>query len=109
MKNKQMIFLIIFVVTIIVSTIILSMNQINKEQKMRINFEVSKIETTPALRSVFYNKIGEKLDLQRFVFYNFHDVKVGDIIVKEENSDTLKVYRLDSIGNKKIQLTIKMQ
>lgn|SRR5690554_1271158 len=109
MMKKQMVFLIGFVMIIVVLTIIFSRNQINDEKQMEINFEVNKVETTPALRSVFYNKEGDKLDLQRFVFYDFHDIKKGDIIVKDKNSEILRVYEIDSIGNRKILYTIKMQ
>ena len=109
MKNKDLIFLLFFVVIIIVSTIILSINQSNKEKKIGIDFEVHKIETTPALRLVLYDKMGEKLDFQHFVFYNSHHVKVGDIIFKDENSDTLKVYTLDSVGKRRIKFIMKMK
>lgn len=109
MRSPSRISLLVFTVVVISLTVILSLYQKNKEKKMAINFEVDRVEITPAFRSVFYNKENDKLSLQRFVFYEYHDIKPGDVIVKKEDSNFLKVYRVDSLGNKIIFLSMTMK
>ncbi|SMD44095.1 hypothetical protein SAMN00777080_2710 [Aquiflexum balticum DSM 16537] len=106
MKRKSMFFLAIFAAVVIVLTVVLSLMQVENEKKLAINFEVDRVETTHVLRSVLYDKNGNKLRLQRFVLYDYHDVKPGDLIVKEKGSEVLKVYRIDSLGGRSLHLTL---
>jgi hypothetical protein len=89
--------------------VVLSLRQVKYEKKLAINFEVYRVETTPALRSVLYDRKGNKLRLQRFVFFERHEIKPGDIIKKEKDSEVLKVYRIDSLGNRSLYLTLNQK
>lgn len=109
MKRKSMLFLAIFAAVVVVLTVILSLMQVKNERKLAINFEVDRVKTTPALRSVLYDKNGNKLRLQRFVFFERHGIKPGDIIVKEKDSEVLKVYRIDSLGGRSLHLTLNQK
>ena len=109
MKRKSMFFLVIFAAVVIVLTVVLSLRQVKYEKKLAINFEVYRVETTPALRSVLYDRKGNKLRLQRFVFFERHEIKPGDIIKKEKDSEVLKVYRIDSLGNRSLYLTLNQK
>jgi len=101
--------LVIFAAVVIVLTVVLSLRQVKYEKKLAINFEVYRVETTPALRSVLYDRKGNKLRLQRFVFFERHEIKPGDIIKKEKDSEVLKVYRIDSLGNRSLYLTLNQK
>ncbi|WP_226390527.1 hypothetical protein [Penaeicola halotolerans] len=107
MKIKSIV-LLLFFISVIVLTIFYSKKAIEYERNLEINFKVSRVEITPALRAVLYDKNNNKLDLQRVVFYRSHDVKAGDIVLKKAGSDVLRVYREDSLGLKKIVLTLKI-
>jgi|SRR5690606_39749010 hypothetical protein len=109
MKRRSIVFLAILVTIVITLTIILSKWRIEHERNLAINFEVAKVEITPAFRATLYDKNANKLSLQRFVLYDYHDVKPGDLIVKEKNSEVLKVYRIDSLGKKSLHLTLNMK
>ena len=101
--------MVIFAAVVIVLTVVLSLRQVKYEKKLAINFEVYRVETTPALRSVLYDRKGNKLRLQRFVFFERHEIKPGDIIKKEKDSEVLKVYRIDSLGNRSLYLTLNQK
>ena len=75
---------------------------------MAINFMVKKVEITPALRAVLYDNDGNKLRLQRFVFFERHGIQPNDIVVKEAGAEFLKVYRMDSLGNKTVHLRMSI-
>lgn len=108
MKKGTVIFWVIFVISIVFLIVYSSIKQIKIERDIIINFEVYKVETTPAMRSVLFDKKGNKLRLQRFVFFKRHDIKPGDIIVKDKGSDVLKVYRTDSLGVKRVHLIMTL-
>ncbi len=106
MKKKSTVFLVVFVTIVVVLTVMFSVRQVKYEKGLAINFEVDRVETTPALRSILYDKNGNKLRLQRFVLFDRHGIEPGDIIIKESDSEVLKVFRTDSLGNKDIHLIL---
>ena len=108
MKRSSIVFLVIFVSIVVVVTVYFSIRQTNLEKEMAINFKVERVEITPALRAVLYDKNGNKLRLQRFVFFERHGIQPNDIVVKEEGAEVLKVYRVDSLGNKSVHLTMNL-
>lgn len=99
-------FLAIFITIVAILTIALSKWRIEYEKNLAINFEVERVEITPAFRAVLFDKYANKLRLQRFVLFDRHDIKPGDLIVKEKGSEVLKVYRIDSLGRKSLHLTL---
>ncbi len=107
MKIKSIVILLFFI-SVIVLTIFYSKKAIEYERNLEINFKVSRVEITPALRAVLYDKDGNKLRLQRFVFFERHGIQPNDIVLKEAGAEVLKVYREDSLGLKKIVLTLKI-
>lgn len=107
MKIKSIV-LLLFFISVIVLTIFYSKKAIEYERNLEINFKVSRVEITPALRAVLYDKDGNKLRLQRFVFFERHGIQPNDIVLKEAGAEVLKVYREDSLGLKKIVLTLKI-
>ncbi|MCC5922081.1 MAG: hypothetical protein JJU23_15500, partial [Cyclobacteriaceae bacterium] len=94
MKRKSIVFLVFFVTIVIILTFMLSEWRIEHERNLDVNFKVAKVEITPAFRVILYDKDQNKLSLQRFVLYDYHDVKPGDLIVKEAGAEVLKVYRI---------------
>ena len=108
MKQKTIMFLVIFVTSVALLIVSFSIKQTRVERDIVINFKVDSVQTTSALRSVLFDKNGNKLRLQRFVFFERHDIKPGDIIVKDEGSEVLKVYRIDSLGKKSVHLTMTL-
>lgn len=109
MKNKSKVFLIISVTVVIGLTIVLSKWRIEYERNMYVDFEVAKVEITPALRVVLYDKDENKLRLQRFVFYDRHCIKPGDLIYKEVGSNILSVFRIDSLGNQGLYMNLFLE
>ncbi len=109
MNKRAKMFLAVFIMIVIVLTITLSMWSIQNEKEMDIKFEVDRVEITPALRAIYYDKDSSKLRLQRYVFFDYHDVKPGDLIVKDKGSEVLRVYRIDSLGSKSIILTMNLK
>ncbi len=107
MKIKSIV-LLLFFISVIVLTIFYSKKAIEYERNLEINFKVSRVEITPALRAVLYDKDGNKLRLQRFVFFERHGIQPNDIVLKEAGAEVLNVYREDSLGLKKIVLTLKI-
>lgn len=101
-------FLVVFVAIVAFATVYFSISKTKLEKEMAINFKVEKIEITPALRAVLYDKSGNKLRLQRFVFFERHGIQPNDIVVKEAGAEVLKVYRIDSLGNKTVFLKMNM-
>jgi hypothetical protein len=101
-------FLVVFVTIVVFATVYFSISRTNLEKKMEINFKVERIEITPALRAVLYDKSGNKLRLQRFVFFERHGIQPNDIVVKEAGAEFLKVYRIDSLGKKTIHLKMNI-
>ncbi|MCH8518007.1 MAG: hypothetical protein LAT68_17035 [Cyclobacteriaceae bacterium] len=108
MKRKSIVFLVFFVTIVIILTFMLSEWRIEHERNLDVNFKVAKVEITPAFRVILYDKDQNKLSLQRFVLYDYHDVKPGDLIVKEAGAEVLKVYRIDSLENKTVHLKINI-
>ncbi|MFB9057516.1 hypothetical protein ACFFU9_12270 [Mariniflexile ostreae] len=108
MKKKSIMFLVVFVIIVTFSTIYFSIRINNLEKKMEIDFKVERVEITPAFRVVLYDKSGNKLRLQRFVFFERHGILPNDIVIKEAGSETLNVYRIDSLGNNVIHLKMNM-
>lgn len=49
-------FLVTFVAIVVFATICFSISRTNLEKEMAINFTVEKVEITPALRAVLYDK-----------------------------------------------------
>lgn len=108
MKSTSKVFLFVFVTITVIVTVYLSISRTNSEKEMAINFRVKRVEITPALRAVLYDKDGNKLRLQRFVFFERHRIQPDDILIKEAGAEVLKVYRIDSLGNKTIYLEMKI-
>lgn len=104
MKRASIGFLFVFFTIVILLTYYFSIKRIKLEEGMEINFVVERVELTPALRAVLYDKNNKKLRLQRFVFFERHKIQSGDYIVKEKGAKYLIVYRNDSIGNKRVYL-----
>jgi uncharacterized protein YcfL len=59
--------------------------------------KIQKIEINPALRSNLYNEKGEKLTLNSYTFYSYHNLKIGDVIKKSKNQNKIYIYRNDSV------------
>lgn len=72
------------------------------EYQKQIYFEVDSVKITKALRAYLYDKKGKEFFLTGITFYDFSEIKSGDIIIKEAYSDSIKAYRKDSIGNLKV-------
>lgn len=108
MKRSSIVFLAIFVTTVVIVIVFFSIRQNKLEKEMGINFQVERVEVTPALRVSLYDKNGNKLRLQRFVFFERHGIQPNDIIVKKKGSKVLEVYRVDSLGNKHIHLSMNL-
>ncbi len=92
MRYKWSFVIFVMILTIIL-TVILSQYYKKKELNYSINFEISRIETTPALRCNLYNKKNIKLTLNSYTFYSHHHLQVGDIIKKEKKKRELTVFR----------------
>ncbi len=108
MKRSSIVFLFAFVTIVVLATVYLSISRTKLEKQMAIDFTVERIEITPTLRAVLYDKSGNKLRLQRFVFFERHGIQPNDIIVKEAGAEVLKVYRIDSLGNKTVHLQMNI-
>ncbi len=108
MKRSSIVFLFVFLTIVVFVTVYFSISRTNSEKEMAIDFTVEKIEITPALRAVLYDKDGNKLRLQRFVFFERHAIQPNDIVVKEAGAEVLKVYRMDSLGNKTVHLRMNI-
>lgn len=108
-KNKSTLFLLITVVIMVIFYVVHSKWRIAYEIDLDINFEVAEVQITPAFRALLYDKHENKLSLQRCVFYQRHEIKPGDIVVKEAGSEVLKVYRKDSLGNKTVHLQMDIK
>ncbi|NLN26526.1 MAG: hypothetical protein GX163_12945 [Bacteroidetes bacterium] len=105
MKNK--IFVGIIIILFFIGAFII--HNVNRKGDFgsSIFFKVDSISISPALRATLYNKEKEKLKLRSYVFYDYHNIKKGDIIKKNSNSEFLEILRLDSVGNKFVVLRIK--
>lgn len=108
MKRSSIAFLVIFVSIAVVVAVCFYFRQTNLEKEMAINFKVERVVVTSALRAVLYDENGDKLRLQRFVFFERHGIQPNDIVVKEAGTEVLKVYRVDSLGNKRVHLTMTL-
>ena len=108
MKRSSTVFIVIFVSIVVFATIYFSISRTNLEKEMAIDFKVERIEITPALRAVLYDKDGNKLRLQRFVFFERHGIQPNDIVVKEAGAEVLQVYRIDRLGNKTVHLKMNI-
>jgi hypothetical protein len=109
MKRSSKVFLCVFLAIIVFATVYFSISRTKLERDMAIDFTVEKVEITPALRAVLYDKDRNKLRLQRFVFFERHGIQPNDIVVKEAGAEFLKVYRMDSLGNKTVHLRMKIE
>ena len=94
MKPKYifLLFICFFGITIIYSYI-----QSRKEFRKDYNFIITKIEVTPTKLMIFYNK-DEEIFFNNFKIIYYEDVKIGDKIVKEKDSNVLRVYRKNKDG-----------
>lgn len=108
-KNKPSLFLLFAVVIMVIFYIVHSQWRIAYEIDLDINFEVTEVEITPAFRAILCDRDGNKLSLQRCVFYDYHKIKPGDVVVKQAGSEVLKVYRKDSLGNKTVYLQMDLK
>lgn len=108
MKRSSIVFLSVFVTIVIFAIVYSSISRTKSEKSIAIDFTVERIEKTPALRILLYDKYGNKLKLQRFVFFERHGIQRNDVIVKDAGSEVLKVYRMDSLGIKTIHLQMKL-
>jgi hypothetical protein len=102
MKKKNVIAILIFAITVITVSTILSKRSIKRGYEMSIDFKVDSVYVTLASKAQFFNKNKEGLMSYGFVFYDHDSVKKGDIIFKKRNSDILYVYRIDSLGNSNV-------
>jgi hypothetical protein len=102
MKKKDVIAILIFSITVITVSTILSKRSIKRGYEMSIDFKVDSVYVTLASKAEFFNVNKERLISYGFVFYDHDSVKKGDNIFKERNSDTLYVYRMDSLGNRNV-------
>lgn len=109
MNRSSLVSLFVYLAIIVFATLYCSEVQTNSEKAMDINFKVANIEVTPALRVRLYDKDGNKLNLQRFVFLRSDGIQRNDVIVKEKDSEFIKVYRTDTLGNKIVYLVLKIQ
>lgn len=109
MERKSKVFLAIFATVVLIFIITVTKWTVKRERDLTINFKVTRVEITPAFRAVFYDKNNNRLRLQRFVFYDYHDILPGDLIKKEKGDDFLYVYRFDSMGNNKLFLTMPLE
>src|SRR5690349_13247002 len=64
-----------------------------KEYKEGFAFIISKVEATPAMRLRLYDRNGNKLNTQQYVFFTREGIVAGDSIVKIPNSNFLTIYR----------------
>jgi hypothetical protein len=104
MKKKDIILILIFSITVITVSTILSKRSIKRGYEMSINFKVDSVYVTLASKAEFFDKNKKGLTSYGFVFYDHDSVKKGDVLFKERNSDTLYVYRMDSLGNRNVVL-----
>lgn len=107
--KSNIFYLIIFFCIVLLCTFILNNYYSRKEFSEEIYFIVDKIEETPALRCYFYDKNGERLILNTYVFYVPSEIKRGDIITKKANSNHLIIYRYDGSGQKEVFQTINIE
>jgi len=68
------------------------------DSREAIHFEVFRVECTPAMRCRLYDENGERLRSRASTFYVHHDIRPGDLVVKEVNSLRLEVYRKNDVG-----------
>jgi hypothetical protein len=102
MKKKDVILILVFSITVITVSTILTNRSIKRGHEMSIDFKVDSVYVTLASRALFFNSKKEKLLPYGFAFYARDSVKKGDVLFKERNSDTIFVYRMDSLGNKQM-------
>ncbi len=94
MKTKYIFFIFLFFFGIITTN---SYLQSRKELSSNYNFIITKIELTPTNLMIFYDKDEETL------FHNFkinydEDIKIGDKIIKEKDSEILRIFRKNKDG-----------
>lgn len=91
--NKKLLFIPIFFICILTINYFAHNYYSKKEFKQKINFLISKIEISPALRCSFFNKNGVELSLNSYTFFENQNISVNDSIAKTENSSKLFIFR----------------
>lgn len=97
--KKRIIFLVLFLGTTFLVSSIYSNYSKERQFKRKIYFEVSKVIESKSFRCYYYNKEGQELSIHH-TFYSPSQIKVGDIITKDSDSNELIIYRNDSIKRK---------
>lgn len=95
--NKGFLFLFGFVVVVLAISFTISHHYKKIDFSKEVYFEVSEVRTSSALRSTLYDYQGNTFALTSYTFFERHNIKEGDIIRKEANSEVLRVYRKDSL------------
>lgn len=98
---KRFLFIPIFLVLVLLVTWISVSYNDKRDQAIVINFVIAKIEESRTFRCILYDRNGEELDLDNYVFYTGH-YKVGDSLTKKANSRDLYCYRRDVYGKYKV-------
>ena len=105
--NKKLLFIPIFFICVLTVNYIAHYYFAKKEFNQKINFLISKIEISSALRCSFYNKNGAELSLNSYTFFAHQNIKVNDSITKNKNSSKLIIFRKNRNMKYEIFLELK--
>ena len=94
MKNR---YFILFFLCFIGFILIRSYRSSKIEDESLYNFVITKIEISPSYDMIFYNK-DRKILPHNFLIKYKEDIKIGDKIIKENNSKVLFIYRKNNEG-----------
>jgi len=107
--NKKILFIPLFLITVLTISYFSNKFYAKKEYQEKINFVISRIEVTPALRCIFYNTKGEELDIHGYTFFERDGIKVSDSIAKDQSSSMLRIYRINPKGKYEILSKIELK
>ena len=105
--NKKLLFIPIFLISVLSISYFAHSYYLKKEFKQKINFLIAKVEVSPALRCSFYDRKGNQLNINTYTFYEFQNIISNDSIAKNENSSKLKIYRKDKNGKYYVYLELE--
>ena len=71
--------------------------QTREEFGKSYNFVITKIELAPTYNMILYDN-NEKILFYNFTIMNYEDVKIGDKVVRDKNSNTLRILRKNANG-----------
>jgi len=77
------------------------------EYKKSYNFVIERVEFTPTESVVVFDGT-EKIGFWNFSIRKGHDIEVGDLLKKDSCSDKLNIYRKQSNGEYKLNVTIEL-